>query len=73
MNTPTIQLDGHEWIQRAGKLWGTYRTVKSYLGFCSTGSAIAFAARHNLKRLKHGKLTIVSKDQIDSITGAGDS
>lgn len=70
MNTPTVHLDGQEWIQRAGTLWGTYHTVKSYLGFCSTGSAIAFAARHNLKRLKHGKYTILSKDQIDSVSGA---
>jgi hypothetical protein len=73
MSTPTVELDGQQWIQRAGRLWGTYKTTQSYLGFCSTGSVIAFASRHNLKRLKHGKLTIVSKDQIDAITGAGKS
>ena len=70
MNTPTVTQDGHDWIQRAGKLWGTYKTFKSYMGFGSDESVIAYAARHNLRRLKHGKYTILSKDQVDSVTGA---
>ena len=70
MTTPTVTQDGHHWIQRAGKLWGTYKTIQSYLGLGSTESAVSYAARHNLKRLKHGKYTILSKDQVDQVTGA---
>ena len=70
MNTPTVTQDGHDWIQRAGKLWGTYKTFKSYMGFGSDESVIAYAARNNLRRLKHGKYTILSKDQVDSVSGA---
>ena len=70
--SPTVTQDGHEWIQRAGHLWGTYTTYKSYLGFWSNESVIAYAARHNLRRIKHGKYTLLRKDQVDSSTGAGD-
>jgi hypothetical protein len=52
MSSPTVTEDGYEWFQRAGFLWGTYRTIQSYIGFGSTESVISFAARHNLKRIK---------------------
>lgn len=68
--SPTVTQDGHEWIQRAGSLWGTYKTIRSYIGFCSTESVIAYAARHNLRRIKHGKFTLLRKDQVDQVTGA---
>jgi hypothetical protein len=70
MNTPTVTQDGHDWIQRAGKLWGTYQTFASYLGRKSANSVACFASRHNLKRIKHGKQVLLSKDQVDSKTGA---
>ncbi len=70
MNTPTIELEGHQWIQRAGRLWGTYQTYASYLGRKSPNSVACFAVRHNLTRIKHGKHTLLSKDQVDSTTGA---
>lgn len=69
-SSPTVTRDGHEWIQRAGYLWGTYKTYRSYLGFGSPESVIAYAARHNLRRIKHGKYTLLCKDQVDSVTGA---
>jgi hypothetical protein len=70
IKTPTVEIDGHDWIQRAGRPCGTYETITSYLGKKSIESSVSFVARHNLTRLKHGKLTIVPKDQIDAATGA---
>jgi len=70
INTPTVEIDGHHWIMRAGRPCGTYETVTSYLGRSSIDSTINFAARHNLTKLKHGKFTIIPKDQIDRVTGA---
>ena len=72
-NSPTVTQDGHEWVQRAGHLWGTYETVRSYIGFRSSESVISYAARHNLRRIKHGKYTLLRKDQVDLVTGAGDA
>lgn len=69
-NTPTVTEDGHEWIPRAGYLWGNYKTVQSYIGFRSIQSVVAYAARHNLRRIKHGKQTLLRKDQVDLATGA---
>ena len=69
MKTPTIEIDGHQWIVRAGVPYGTYQTLTSYLGRASKESTVAFVARHNLKRLKHGKYTIVPKPQIDVASG----
>ena len=69
MKTPTIEIDGHQWIVRAGVPCGTYETLTSYLGRASKESTVAFVARHNLKRLKHGKYTIVPKSQIDAASG----
>lgn len=73
MSSPTVTQDGYEWFQRAGFLWGTYRTIQSYIGFGSTESVISFAARNNLKRIKHGKYTLLRKDQVDQVTGAGEA
>ena len=58
MKTPTIEIDGHRWILRAGNPCGTYQTLTSYLGRASTNSTVGFVARHNLTKLKHGKETI---------------
>lgn len=69
MKTPTIEIDGHQWIVRAGVPCGSYETLTSYLGRASKESTVAFVARHNLKRLKHGKYTIVPKPQIDAASG----
>ena len=69
ITTPTVEADGHNWIQRAGRLWGDYETLASYTGG-SIQSTVNFCARHNLTRVKHGKNTIVPKDQIDAATGA---
>lgn len=71
-SSPTVTQDGHEWIQRAGSLWGTYKTIRSYIGFVSAESVIAYAARHNLRRIKHGKYTLLSKNQVDAKTGASE-
>jgi hypothetical protein len=68
--TPTIEIDGHQWIVRAGVPCGTYGTLTSYLGRASKASTVGFVARHNLTILKHGKLSIVPKPQIDDATGA---
>ena len=70
INTPTIEIDGHQWIQRAGEPCGTYETLTSYLGRASIESTVGFVARHNLTKLKHGKLTIIPKAEIDAATGA---
>jgi hypothetical protein len=70
MKTPTVKIDGHQWYQRAGKLWGNYKTVASYIGYKSPQAVANFALRHNLTRIKHGKQTIVLKDQVDEKSGA---
>ena len=70
MATPTVELDGHQWIQRAGFLWGTYQTVSSYIGYKKPEAVANFALRHNLTRIKHGKKTLLRKDQVDLTTGA---
>ena len=70
IKTPTIEIDGHQWIQRAGQPCGDYATLTSYLGKASIESTVNFVARHNLTKLKHGKKTIVPKAQIDAATGA---
>ena len=70
IKTPTIEIDGHQWIQRAGQPCGDYVTLTSYLGKASIESTVNFVARHNLTRLKHGKKTIVPKAEIDAATGA---
>jgi hypothetical protein len=69
-SSPTVTQDGHEWVERAGYLWGTYKTIRSYIGFCSIESVVAYAARHNLRRIKHGKYTLLRKDQVDHVSGA---
>ena len=68
--TPTIKIDGHQWIVRAGVPCGTYETLTSYLGRASVESTVNYVARHNLTKLKHGKKTIVPKAEIDVATGA---
>jgi hypothetical protein len=70
IKTPTIEIDNHHWILRAGQPCGDYEKLTSYLGMASTESTVNFVARHNLKRIKHGKFTIVPKAQIDAATGA---
>lgn len=69
-NTPTIEIDGHQWIQRGGEPWGEYETLRSYGGFKSVASVASFVSRHNLNRIKHGKKSLCSKNQFDSVTGA---
>ena len=68
--TPTIEIDGYQWFLRAGEPYGTYATLTAYLGRASVASTVGFVARHKIKKLKHGKHTIVSKPQVDSVTGA---
>ena len=70
LKAPTVEIDGYNWIQRAGRPCGTYETITAYLGKGSIESSVNFVARHNLTRLKHGKNTIVPKDEIDAATGA---
>ena len=68
--SPTIEIDGYQWILRAGVPHGTYETLTEYLGRASKESTVGFVARHGLTKLKHGKLTIIPKPQIDAATGA---
>ena len=70
MTTPTVELDGHQWIQRAGFLWGTYQTISSYIGYKEPQAVANFALRNNLTRIKHGRESCLRKDQVDKTTGA---
>jgi len=70
VTTPTVERDGHFWIQRAGFLWGNYETVSSYIGYSTSQSIANFALRHNLTRIKHGRTTLLRKDEVDATTGA---
>ena len=70
MNKSTVKQDGYEWIVRAGKLWGTYEQFASYLGRESSKSVTIYAANKKLTRIKHGKYTLLNKDEVDRVTGA---
>lgn len=64
-----VQEDGLMWIKRAGRLWGTYKTCAEYMGL-RPGSFATFVWRHNLKSIKHGRRSLVSKDELDRKSGA---
>ena len=64
-----VQQDGLPWIKRAGRLWGTYKTCAEYMGLKSSSFA-TFVWRHNLKSIKYGRRSLVSKDELDRKSGA---
>ena len=61
--------DGLPWINRAGRLWGTYKTCAEYMGQ-APGSFATYVWRHNLKTIKHGRWSLVSKEELDRKSGA---
>lgn len=61
--------DGHEWIQRAGRLWGTYETCAEYLGM-GQSSLANYVWRHNLKSIRHGRKALLNKTDLDRASGA---
>ena len=64
-----VQQDGLMWIKRAGRLWGTYKVCSEYMGL-SPGSFATFVWRHNLVSIKHGRRSLVAKDELDRRSGA---
>lgn len=64
-----VEADGLQWIKRAGQLWGTYRTCAEYTGIAQSSFA-AYVWRHNLKSIKHGRRSLVSKEELDRKSGA---
>ncbi len=64
-----VKEDGLMWIKRAGRLWGTYKTCAEYMGL-NPSSFATFVWRHNLKSIKHGRRSLVSKDELDRKSGA---
>ena len=65
----TIIADGDEWIPKRGELWGDYETVKAYQGLASTNSARNYRCRHQLRTIKHGQKSLVSKADLDRKSG----
>ena len=64
-----VVADGHEWIQRAGQLWGTYETCAAYLGICRA-SLTNYVWRHNLRTIRHGRKALINKLELDRASGA---
>ncbi len=63
--------DGLLWVRRAGRLWGDYKTCATYIG-CAHASFASYVWRHNIRTIKHGRLTLASKDDLDTKSGAAD-
>ena len=64
-----VEEDGLMWIKRAGRLWGTYKTCAEYMGL-KPSSFATFVWRHNLNSIKHGRRSLVSKEELDRKSGA---
>lgn len=64
-----VMKDGLMWFSRAGQLWGDYKTAAEYIG-CMPSSFPCYVWRHNLKTIKHGRKSLVSKQELDEKTGA---
>jgi len=64
-----VEADGLMWIPRAGLLWGTYRVCAEYMGVAPSSFA-THVWRHNLKTIKHGRRSLVSKEELDRKSGA---
>lgn len=64
-----VEEDGLLWVKRAGRLWGNYKTCSEYMGIAPSSFA-TYVWRHNLKSIKHGRRSLVSKDQLDRESGA---
>ena len=69
MASKIVTEDGFDWIQRAGQLWGDYRTCAEYVGMKSDSFAV-YRYKHNLKTIKHGRKSMVRKSDLDQSTGA---
>ena len=66
-----VEQDGLEWIKRAGRLWGDYKTCATYIG-CAHSSFASFVWRHGIKTIKHGRKSLASKDELDRVSGAAE-
>lgn len=63
--------DGLLWVRRAGRLWGDYKTCATYIG-CAHSSFASFVWRHGIKTIKHGRRSLVSKADLDRVSGAAE-
>ena len=66
---PTVNVDGFDWIQRAGDLWGSYDVCAAYVG-CSRKSFSNYVFRHEIRTITHGPIKIVNKTDLDRKSGA---
>ena len=64
-----VENDGLPWIKRGGQLWGTYDVCSEYTGVARSSFPV-FVWRHGVKTIKHGRLTLASKKDIDQKSGA---
>ena len=60
--------DGLPWIKRGGRLWGTYHVSAEYIGIAPSSFA-TYVWRHNLVSIKHGRRSLVSKEELDRKSG----
>ncbi len=66
-----VEADGLMWIRRAGILWGDYKTAAEYIGL-APGSFATYVWRHNLRTIRYGRRSLVSKIDLDKRSGAID-
>ena len=64
-----VEQDGLMWIKRGGQLWGNYDVCSEYTGVARSSFPV-FVWRHGVKTIKHGRLTLASKEDIDQKSGA---
>jgi hypothetical protein len=64
-----IEQDGLNWISQAGYLWGDYKTCAEYIGIAPSSFA-QYVWRHGLRTIKYGRRSLVSKKELDRVTGA---
>ena len=64
-----VEQDGLMWIKRGGQLGGNYDVSTEYTVIARSSFPV-FVWRHGVKTIKHGRLTLASKEDIDQKSGA---
>jgi hypothetical protein len=67
-----IYQDGFPWIPRSGRLWADYKSAAEYQGIRNEAAFRNYVCRHELRTIRHGRRKLVSKSDLDRLSGAGD-
>jgi hypothetical protein len=64
-----VFVDGLPWIKRAGRLWGDYDVCSEYTGIARSSFPV-FVWRHGVKTIRHGRIALALKSDLDEKSGA---